>query len=351
MIKASILKNHQEDYPYMEPQDLVKLLFQAYFGGEHMLDDLGHARAYLRREFEGVEEEDGDLLEAISEDYMRVNLRPWKARALPQDWLFEIFVNSMEKKPRDKMAFISLLREIENRDYFNNFSFSKEDWQTYLEAYLKEGPRAVHHSQTYRKEARPAYRLASRAYKNHISILEAMAQLVKDKDRLIIAIDGRSGAGKSTLARELAKITGATILAMDDFFLPRELRSQERLAEAGGNIHYERFLEEVVDKVNKGQEISFRPFDCSLMDYGEKKHLGLSQILIVEGAYSHHPKLGDYMDLRVFYDLDRLEQEKRILKRNGKEVLEIYKKRWIPLEEAYIVAHSINEKADLIISS
>ena len=32
---------------------------------------------------------------------------------------------------------------------------------------------------------------------------------------------------------------------MDDFFLPMELRTAERLEEPGGNVHYERFSAEV----------------------------------------------------------------------------------------------------------
>ena len=47
----------------------------------------------------------------------------------------------------------------------------------------------------------------------------------------VIAIDGRCASGKSTLAQQLAGLTGAGIIHMDDFFLPRELRTEERLTE------------------------------------------------------------------------------------------------------------------------
>ena len=33
---------------------------------------------------------------------------------------------------------------------------------------------------------------------------------------------------------------------MDDFFLPPALRTPERRSEPGGNVHYERFLTEVL---------------------------------------------------------------------------------------------------------
>ena len=44
----------------------------------------------------------------------------------------------------------------------------------------------------------------------------------------IIAIDGRCAAGKTTLAARLAKELGGDVIHMDDFFLPLELRTEER---------------------------------------------------------------------------------------------------------------------------
>ena len=69
----------------------------------------------------------------------------------------------------------------------------------------------------------------------------------------IIAIDGRCAAGKTTLAARLAKELGGDVIHMDDFFLPPALRTQERRSEPGGNVHYERFLTEVIPKLASGQ--------------------------------------------------------------------------------------------------
>ena len=38
----------------------------------------------------------------------------------------------------------------------------------------------------------------------------------------------------------------------------------------------------------------------------------------------------------------------RILKRNGEQMAEMFRTRWIPMEENYFAAFSIKEKADIL---
>ena len=141
----------------------------------------------------------------------------------------------------------------------------------------------------------------------------------------VIAIDGRSGSGKTTLSSTLAKELNASVVHMDDFFLPLSLRSEERLSEPG-------------------------PFDCSSMDYSDEQTVIDKPVVIVEGAYSLHPLFGHYYDFSIFLDIDEENQIRRIEERSGKEKAEVFRTRWIPLEEQYIRAFSIMEKADLILS-
>ena len=70
----------------------------------------------------------------------------------------------------------------------------------------------------------------------------------------------------------------------------------------------------------------------------------------MEGAYSCHPVLGNYMDRKVFLDIDRRNQTERIRKRNGEDRLQDFLQLWIPLEEAYFRAFSVEENADYIIN-
>lgn len=181
------------------------------------------------------------------------------------------------------------------------------------------------------------------------SLLERIDAL--QSGNVIIAIDGRCASGKTTLAAELAKCLGAGVVHMDDFFLPMELRTVERLREPGGNVHYERFLTEVVPYLNGGEAFSYRKFDCSRMELGQAVFVPASRFTIVEGAYSCHPILKDYMSLKVFMDVDSEVQLERIRKRNGREKLTVFQERWIPMEEAYFSAFGIVQAADIVLKS
>ena len=127
------------------------------------------------------------------------------------------------------------------------------------------------------------------------------------------------------------------------------MRTSQRLAEVGGNIHYERFCDQVVPFIGKKESFSYDVFDCGSMSICGRTLVEESQWRIVEGSYSHHPNFGDYADLRIFCSVSPEEQMKRIIVRNGEKMAEMFKSRWIPMEEVYFDAFDICEKADIII--
>jgi uridine kinase len=165
----------------------------------------------------------------------------------------------------------------------------------------------------------------------------------------LIAIDGRATAGKSTIATMLAQTLDASIVHMDDFFLPPKLRTTARLAEAGGNIHYERFREEALPNLASGKAFLHRIFDCSIMDYRGERHIPAKPWRIVEGAYAHHPLFGAYMDVRVFADVPHDEQISRLRRRNTPEAVQKFQEIWIPMEELYLDKLSILSHAEIIV--
>lgn len=178
-------------------------------------------------------------------------------------------------------------------------------------------------------------------------IRSALRKLQKEKTPLLIAIDGRCAAGKTTLAALLQDVTDCNLFHMDDFFLPPKLRTRERLGEPGGNVEYERFCLEVIRPILEGRPFSFRPYSCHLRRQTEPVFVQPKPLSIVEGAYSCHPHLWNYYDLRIFLDIDRTEQLRRIRSRNGAEQLKIFEEQWIPLEERYFSAFQIRERCDL----
>ncbi|MBQ2915773.1 MAG: uridine kinase [Clostridia bacterium] len=177
-----------------------------------------------------------------------------------------------------------------------------------------------------------------------------MATLIEKKartEKVLIAIDGRCASGKSTLAENLSKIFGCDIIHMDDFFLPFEKRTPERLAEPGGNIDYERFEKEVLNSFHKNEVFSYGVFNCGSGKIEAERVITPSNIIITEGSYSLHPKFSDHYNLKIFVSTDSNTQIKRIRERNGEEMLKMFKERWIPMEENYFTAFDIGNLADI----
>ncbi len=321
-----------------EPCDAVKFCYQAAYGAEHMIGD--NAAVYFNKEYESVTAGDGMLTEQLSEEYFRINLAVWKNKALPSEWLFNMFYLSATKAEKgDVKPFIEAAKKLATR---GELPFDEKRLDEYLLGY--DGG-AVHHSEVCRKKKSPAYRVVHKRYVRMISLLEAFSKCQ------VMAIDGRAAAGKSTLASDMAEITRASVIHMDDFFLPPQLRTQERLSKPGGNIDYERFAKEVLPYLEQGKEFSYNKFDCAKMALGEKVRVKEARHYIVEGSYSHHPYFNNYADLLVFCDVSPYLQLFRIENRNGRQMIKEFAEKWIPMEERYFKAFSIKEKADIRVCS
>ena len=183
------------------------------------------------------------------------------------------------------------------------------------------------------------------------SLIEKIRQESEGKEIFIVAIDGRSASGKTTLASEICKELDCNIIHTDDFFLQPFQRTKERYAEAGGNLDRERLLKEVLIPLREGKSISYRPFICHSMSFGEEIILTEKRITVVEGSYSCHPELKDFYNLTVFVTTDKETQRLRILERNGEEKLKAFEEKWIPLEERYFEEYRVQASADVVVKS
>ena len=178
-----------------------------------------------------------------------------------------------------------------------------------------------------------------------MDIFDKIDELLNIKEKVIVTIDGCAASGKTTLAEKLKEKYDCEIIKMDDFFLPKEKRTSERLATPGGNIDYERFKEEVVDKL--GSSFSYHVFDCSVMALNGVSYINNNRLTIIEGSYSLHPYFGKYYDLSIFLDIDYEEQIRRIKKRNGEEMLKMFTSKWIKYETLYHKEFNIKNIVDI----
>ena len=178
-------------------------------------------------------------------------------------------------------------------------------------------------------------------------MIEQIKQLLIEKEYVVIAIDGCAASGKTTLAKKLSNMFNASVIHMDDFFLPLEKRTEERLNTPGGNIDYERFKEEVVN--NLDSDFTYNAFNCSIMKVDKEVFVKKTNLLIIEGSYSLHPYFGKYYDLSIFLDIDKDEQIDRIRNRDGEKLLKMFIEKWIKYETNYHDYYNIKTTADIYV--
>lgn len=360
-----ILLSHIKEYPLMQPADAVKLAYQSEFGPAHLISDLKRAEEMIAREAASVENRDVSLLcEDIGSDYMgggyvRFNLALKDPEGVSNRLLSRIFAASggvPEGTPdfsgtmENFLRKISVIRELTES---GSFGFTSAELEEYLRDYEKAGYPAVSHSPQYREAYAPAYRVIKKCYAEILPVLTEIDRLVSENSDqpVLVAIDGNAAAGKTTLAERIAEVFDCNVFHMDDFFLPLSLRSEERLAEPGGNVHYERFRDEVLTPLASKKPFSYGVFDCSVMAISGQRAVEPKKLNIIEGSYSHHPYFGSSYDLRIFMKISPEEQMERILRRNGEFMAEKFRKLWIPMENRYFEHFGLETKSDIVLLS
>ena len=153
-----ILIAHAARYPLMQPVDAVKLIYQNEFGGGHLIKDEAACLNYLRREYESVEKDSTmPLYEDIGNGIVRVNLAAVKPEDLDQ--LGRDFIRSAAEHTGTRERFLQKLDVLRQLTAAGHFSFGMIEMEYYLSEYIKSGCPMVSHSEQYRQNYTPAYRV------------------------------------------------------------------------------------------------------------------------------------------------------------------------------------------------
>jgi len=334
-------------YPGLQPQDLLKALHQSVMGNGHLVADEAGGWDRLCRELE--EHQDPEGLEMLGGDYCRVHLGYLKEIGLSAESLFRLFVLSAEEPAGDASALeegVSILLELAGE---GAIPFSRETTAAAVETWREAGFPACRHSPEFREAYHPAYRVIRWDYVWRMELMAAIDRLRAEKSRILVAIEGGAGSGKTTLTRWLSRVYDCKVFHVDDYFLRPEQRTPERLAEVGGNLDRERFLEEVLLPLSRGETVRSARYDCHTQALLEPVETEPGALNIIEGAYSMHPLLADYYDLKVFLKVDPETQRERILRRNGPELAERFFSTWIPMEQRYFETMAIQEQCQIIL--
>lgn len=351
-IKALLLE-HFTNYPKMKIQDMVKLIYQNEFAGGHFIRDEAESLKRLKAEIEGLKtgnsnKSDSVLFEDIGNGLVRLYLYRLPYLQANIDTINRFFIYTSNRVRGNAESFEKKAAVFRQCCEDGSLPFEAEEADRLLKSLKAEGYPPVSHSDDYRKEYNPCYRVVLSEYRTFFHLFSAIDSLLKSKETVNVAIDGNSGAGKSTLADLISHIYDCNLFHTDDFFLTPELRTEERLKEPGGNVDYVRFRREILDPIRTKRDFTYSRYNCSTGTFDRPVHVCAKRLNIVEGSYSIHPYLADAYDLKVFLHIDKERQQARILERNGEEMLERFIHEWIPLEDQYFQQMQIPEKCNLV---
>ncbi len=170
----TFLQQHLSWYPLMELRDVYKLLYQGVLGAEHLMPSRDEYTRYLRAEFEPLQADPAQrLLEPIRPDgaLYRLNLRLFKARQQGLDQLISYLLETAQiitgtraelLAAWDEFTRLCLQGQIQQFDTETIEQFSQ--WLEQVEY------PALHHSETYSREYRPAYRLIAAPFIHELGL-------------------------------------------------------------------------------------------------------------------------------------------------------------------------------------
>lgn len=179
-------------------------------------------------------------------------------------------------------------------------------------------------------------------------LIKLIQSKANKKDRFIISIDGPAASGKSTLAEDLKNQLDATLFHMDDYFLPMEMKTMKRLSVSGGNVHYERMQDEILEHL-QSDSVKYQKYNCMTNLLEPTIQQQLNKFVIIEGVYSQQKKLKEYYDFCIFTEISKTEQLERLKTRNP-NLLDKFVNEWLPLEENYFTKEDIKNNSDYTIA-
>ncbi|MCW3979188.1 MAG: hypothetical protein NWF12_05520 [Candidatus Bathyarchaeota archaeon] len=162
----ALLREHYERWPLMRATDFYKLLYQGAFGVGHIMGDAAWFRLEKEAGSVDLDEHPGEpLVEDVSADgsMVRVNLRPYLRRGLPLEDLFEAMKKTAPQEGPNE-SFLEAWGVYKGLAASCEVQVNTGELEALDEELQREGPSPHHHSDAYREEYHPAYRIVRREF-------------------------------------------------------------------------------------------------------------------------------------------------------------------------------------------
>ncbi len=213
-----VLLSHQQRYPRLQIQDLVKLVFQNEFAGGHMIADPQSSLERLREECRALadnqgDEEPSDVFVNIGNGLCRLQLAAIGGTGIHLTTVNQFFVNTARSRRGDLASLEQKLEVLRACCQAGSLPHSPDDLDDFLLTYRAQGYPAISHSAGYRDHYKPAYRVVDSAYRDHFALFCRVDALFESQGTVCVAIDNPS-AGESALAALLSRVYDSNLLAI-----------------------------------------------------------------------------------------------------------------------------------------
>ena len=149
--------------PGLGLQDLFKYLYQSCLGCEHFVADEAKALAHIYEELPEAGADDLPEVEWLEGDFCRFHLKGLKDGATPEI-LCRLFLRSAQKQPEGAARLTLALEEVLALAREGRLPFSREEAQGAVARWKSAGLPPLHHSEEFRKQHHPAYRVIRKEF-------------------------------------------------------------------------------------------------------------------------------------------------------------------------------------------
>ncbi|MFD0557326.1 uridine kinase [Stackebrandtia endophytica] len=205
-----------------------------------------------------------------------------------------------------------------------------------------------------------------------LELLTRLRRLIvhrKPPDRpLIVGITGVDTAGKSRLATSLDRLLtdsgGSTqLIHVDDFHRPHSERVRPDLPEPQQfyrySIDFPRLCRDLLEPIRRHRRVDVR---LRLLDHytdtwsiDRGYHVEPATVVVLEGIFLLRPEVRRFVDLMIFLEVDEPTVLARATLRDvplqGIEVLDRYRRKYLPGQRRYLAAHPPAVHADIIVDN
>ena len=158
-----LLLSHYNSHKKMEIQDIFKYLYQSTFGCEHMISSKDAVIRKITEEYDNIITDSSLNIEYLDGEYSRVPLA-WLNYGISIDTLGKLFYLSSLKESGNREDLIEKLMVTQELIHKQLLPFSPESFNKELKEWEIKNYPSLHHSDIFKAEYKPAYRVISNYY-------------------------------------------------------------------------------------------------------------------------------------------------------------------------------------------